>query len=229
MNSQRQTRPALSLVIEILAAILAAGGVFVFVVFRLYYNQFYGRLSINPADVGLGYANVLANSSGIILYNVLAISVLIGLLYLTAVRVARIQVLLERRNFVRWCIGIAVGFILLSATGLFSNAIRFSNAVREGRAVRAGLVPFASSTVRAVPARITLVGAPGDMSALETLHSRSRTDPLLYMGQANSMIVLYDSATQEVLYIPAASAMLQLSNCEVQPSKEPACQRALGA
>jgi len=53
----------LSLVIEILAAILAAGGVFVFVVFRLYYTQFYGRLSINPSDVGLSYANILANWS----------------------------------------------------------------------------------------------------------------------------------------------------------------------
>src|SRR5262245_9500326 len=53
--------------LEVIAPVLTAGGILLFIFLRLYYNQFYGSLGINPNDLGLGYAATLASAAGFIL------------------------------------------------------------------------------------------------------------------------------------------------------------------
>jgi len=78
--------------IELVAALTPVAGVLLFVVLRVYLNEFYGGLGVDPDQVGLGYTATLTSSIGVLFFLALAVviapAVILACAY-TAIRVAR--------------------------------------------------------------------------------------------------------------------------------------------
>jgi hypothetical protein len=185
------------------------------------YNQFYEPLGITPSDVGLNYATILANSVGAAVAFLIPLVVLIIALITLAVSVRfrgyryspATQVywrprlpLVTRRLLV--ILGLVVIAFLVYTFPV--TARKEAQKVIDGRAV-SPLHAFASPapilTIHADPVIIIKsVGAKkaGEIAAVESLAPTS----LLYMGQANGMIVLYDSSVDQAIYLPASSVLL---------------------
>ena len=64
--------------------------------------------------------------------------------------------------------------------------------------------------IRADPATVEPSGKPGDAPAADRL----RGSHLLYLGQSGGTVVLYDPAFQQAVYVPAASIILRVLNCD---------------
>jgi hypothetical protein len=84
-----------------------------------------------------------------------------------------------------------------------------------------------SFKIRATPAHLGAIGRVSDQAELALLQRRAALlPPLLYLGQANGVIVLYDSRAQQAVYVPSSSVVLRLSNCE-RPAAELVCRQAV--
>jgi hypothetical protein len=183
------------------------------------YNEFYEPLGITPSAVGLSYATILANSVGAavaFLLPLLALS--LGLFFLAlSVRWSGYEyvdgqyrraayTVITRNLFAAFGVLFVVYLVYLLPVSAGNNAQR----VMRGEAV-APLHAFPSpAPVLAIQAdpviTIKSVGTrrTGDVSAVESL----ATTGLLYMGQANSVIVLYDSSRRQAIYLPSSSVVL---------------------
>jgi hypothetical protein len=80
------------------------------------------------------------------------------------------------------------------------------------------LLPLTVLSVHADPVQIAPTGESGKTPAVDALKARSAlTPPLLYLGQANSLVVLYDSTKEQAIYVPSSSVLVTVSNCRAQP------------
>jgi hypothetical protein len=50
------------------------------------------------------------------------------------------------------------------------------------------------------------------------------TEEPFYLGQANGIVVLYNSSQQRRMYLPMSSIVLHVSNCRTVLSKDFACR-----
>jgi hypothetical protein len=231
--------------VEVAAPVLSVGAVLIFIIIRLYYNQFYGGLGVNPNDVGLGYGNTLSTAAGFVLaavalalYPPLMIAGIYSVVFIMKTRDSSLpesfrELLTELWPRIIRVVRLALPFAMVAILALTSvyfstRADHYAEAVRSGRAVKFRGVPLSSLTVRATPALVSVVTKKGESPGLEALQSRSRQSPaLLYLGQANGTIILYDSTTQEAVYVPISSIVLKLSNCQTSRSQNAACQEAV--
>jgi hypothetical protein len=79
---------------------------------------------------------------------------------------------------------------------------------------RLPLLPLTVLAVHADPAYVAATGEPAKTPTVDMLKSRSNlSPPLLYLGQANSITVLYDSNKNEAIYVPSSSLLLRVANC----------------
>jgi len=84
---------------------------------------------------------------------------------------------------------------------------------------RLPILPLTLLAIRADPVLVAATGEPGKTLAVEELAARANLrPPLLYLGQANSIVVLYDSIKDEAIYVPSSSLLLRVVNCRAQPT-----------
>lgn len=201
-------------------------------------NQFYENLGIHPSDVGLGFdAKVLTSSPGMVLLGLLILGYVAGLvLFLLARRPGIEQPHKRMRDFLEeleeWFSKPAAKAFVLTALsiGLIIIVVQFygilqTNAAREARLVRQGesVVPyrflgFVIIPIRAEPAYVDWIRESDATPIAKKLKDR----PLMYLGRANGMIVLYDYLDQEAIFVQESSVVLRVTNCEV-PNERAGC------
>jgi hypothetical protein len=230
---------------EVITPALTVAGILLYVLLRSYYGQFYGALGVNPDDVGLGYASTLTTSAGLLIFT--AIAAVLYPLIMTGAIYGIFHIWRSRRDapnslttlylelkpgfirMIRILLPITTAIALLSLGVWYSSkATHYANAVKQGQAIKFGTLPLTSFSIRATPAKVRLVGKANEMPDIEMLRERSLQEPpLLYLGHANGTAVLYDSTTQEAIYVPRSLITLMLSNCETPLSPRAACKKAL--
>jgi hypothetical protein len=233
-----------------LSSLLVLLGVIIYAILSTVYASFYEALGVDPNDVGLGYANVLAHSVSYVGY-VLGIAAVSGLLFVVSVTIIEVasKVLreyrygsaTEPRPRLSWVaadslhefledslpggarpsriIVVIVVTIVIFSVLLGYGATQGIAAGHIAADVRAGhpIIPRTATpfgikilAVRADPVLVWAAGKPDDAPAVEKLVNR--TD-LLYLGQANSTIVLYDPRQHQAIYLPASTVMLSIGAC----------------
>jgi hypothetical protein len=217
-----------------LPPVLALVAVLLYGYLSIAYDQFYRRLGVDLSDVGLSYTGVLARSSGFVVAYMFFVALFVGLVVTSRLHVdqrrrldpakaARDARLLGAVN--------AVFAILLAATLVFPlvDAANAAHKAQVGFAVgpvrqRWGLGPISELPIVAIRADLATVepsGKPGDAPAAERL----RGSHLLYLGQSGGTVALYDPAVQQAVYVPAASIILRVLNCDGElASKLPDCR-----
>jgi hypothetical protein len=209
-------------------AVLALSALAIYGYLSICYEGFYRALGIDPGDVGLSYAAILAHSSGFVIAGSIVLLWAITVLFLGPDmhhRAARRNPRMARRVL---AVERLVGFALVAT--LFNQV--FVLAEEAARDVKAGhavhplrppvpdmSVPLTILAIHADPATVEPAVKPGDSPAVERLRGRR----LLYLGQAGGTIVLYDAAAQRAVYVPASAVILQVANCRAKPPPDPAC------
>jgi hypothetical protein len=170
--------------------VVLLGGFTCYAVLHSAYAEFYGRLGITPADVGYGYAVLLSNAVGSIVYYFGQAVVVLGIAWLLlawATPLARRIVLALIAIFI---IGYLGHIWITDARESAQDIINGESVIPS----HFGLLRL--SSYQAYPVQVSPVdkttGAIGD------LEKKS----LLYLGQANGYSVLYNSSDKEVEFIP---------------------------
>jgi hypothetical protein len=113
--------------------------------------------------------------------------------------------------------GVVIVAVLLIAIALPSVASGRARAAGNGRPVSPPRLPGASIAVlplHADPAEVQAVGDKTKAPALVELSTRPASwSPLLFLGQAGGIAVLYDSELKRSVYVPMAAILLTVSNC----------------
>jgi len=224
--SGRQLLAAWWAVLGGFAPLLAIGAVMLYAFLNFAYDRFYGPLGVDPGDVGLTYGSTLARSSGFVITYLLIATVLLSI---------PLSILIFRRrrgrrgstvglNAVMALIGLVLFLLFLAPVRGADFAVR---EVQHGNPT--GSIHFLDIgergtfllmlAVHADPATVEPAGKPEDTPGVERLRSHT----ILYLGQANGTVVLYDANAQQAIYVPANSIILHVSNCYVVPYPDPAC------
>jgi hypothetical protein len=198
-------------------AVFLAGGVLIYGSQRIFYDRFYGSLGVDPSDVGLSYTETLARSTGFVIISL----VLLATLAMGIPSVERGFRYTMRQDPSEKMSRSAV-VVLVLGTALFLGVVgvipwlgaeEAARDVQAGRPVgpiRYGLPLIA---IHADPVWVEPVGKPGDSTAAERLRGRH----LLYLGQSEGTVLLYDAFFQRAIYMPASSIVLQVANCQAEP------------
>ena len=227
-------RPLLLTLLSNAAAILALSGIVAYGVLAICYDRFYKALGISSADVGLTYGNVLANSTGMILLIILV------LIFLTITKVldwvnrffgrlsTRHQQHLQggklRRTWAHTTNLIAAILTLVlmywALGALSTDSAQAADAVKHGRPVVSPHIgPTTILVIHADPVTIQ----PATTISQELIDQYIQNRKMLYLGEANGTVVLYDSQAQEAIFLPATSIILSISNCATRYSFNPLC------
>jgi hypothetical protein len=180
------------------ALLLALGGVATYAVLSVPYAIFYYTLGVGLDEVGFSYTNVLAGAVGPILIAI-AFSALvwwvIGLIWMSS-----------GRGFGRRPALVAALIAVLLTLGVIFPFAGYRSAleVKRGQPIARD---FASTAFHAQNATINPVAKPGDMPHIDALNRRR----LLYLGQSNSLLVLYDHESDEAIYVPASDVVLRIN------------------
>jgi hypothetical protein len=217
--------------------VLALSAVLLYAYLSIGYERFYGSLGVDPGAVGLSYTGVLARSSGFVLAFLLAVVIGAGgplSLHRDIQRERRKNpTALPRPGLPR---PVLIAIFLITIVLIGTLTVPMLNAGDAARDVKAGkpvgpirfpgppwvplpTLPLPVLAIHAAPATVEPAGKPGDSPAAERLQGRK----VLYLGQAGGVVVLYDPSAQQVIYIPAGSVFLHVSNCNSTHSTDPAC------
>jgi hypothetical protein len=202
-------------VIGLLTPLVLTAGIIIYGILSFGYDRFYSRLGIDPAVVGLSYTSVLSRATGFVA--ALLVPVIVSSVFF--IRNWRRRVVI----FGGWVSGmIMVGLLFFLSLEYFGSADA-AGAVKAGRPV-APLTAWGMTAlaIHADPVRIEAAGKVGEVPAIDRLVNRI---DLLYIGQANGIVVLYDSSAQSALYLPSASIVMTESNCATKRSSDPRCKR----
>jgi hypothetical protein len=218
-------------------AVLLVGGLLLYGFLNFCYARFYGRLGVDPNDVGLSYIGTLTRASGLVVGFLIVLGVPIMLTVLGVLLLSLWRK--PPRWFESWMHPRALRLAAMSGVAAVTYLAIYSgvswtdlaaNEVRAGKAVsppRFPTAPFRGLEVfaiRAAPTTVEPVGKPSDSPAAERLRGRR----LLYLGQSGGTVVLYDAATQQAIYVPGSSVILHVVNCDAKPRSDAACQPTVG-
>jgi hypothetical protein len=214
-----------------LATVLTLGGLYFFASQFQLYSSFYGPLSVDLEDVGLNYVTILAHST-----NQIAMPVILTLLGIYTLRRAQ-----QARTHGEWRAGRAytgrwrrlrqsrawlkpIGWLILGIVLTFALAVYVfdtyavegrirSNvsAVRDGRAVAEIKGPVSRLSLLNVYVRaatIEPVAAANVSPAVRKLAGRQ----LLYIGQSDGTLVLFDPTVDRTIQLPRNSVVLSLDS-----------------
>jgi hypothetical protein len=199
-----------------LPAITIAGGLLIYSISISFYEIFYGRLGVDPNDVGLTYAGTLARSSGLIAAYIIVAIVIFALrhFYLQDPSIWRIRLYM-----------LSVMLLIIIALGCPSlRAEQAANAVKAGKPLRPIAMPgrnqYPLLTIHADPVTVEPSGKPDESPATDRLKCAS----LLYLGQAGGTVVLYNPAIQQAVYVPASAVILHVTKYRAEPPPDAACK-----
>jgi len=214
---------------------LALGALVIYGYLSICYDGFYRALGVDPGDVGLSYAAILARSSGFVIAVFFVLFFFVPVLlpstppsrprrYAAWVR-RHVTPEMRRRGDTGSRL-VAASLMLLLLLQVFELAEDAASDVKAGKPVGPvrprvpGMsIPLNILAIHADPATIEPAGKPGDSPAAERLRGRK----LLYLGQSGGTVVLYDAAMQRAVYVPASSIILQVANCGAKPPPDPTC------
>jgi hypothetical protein len=218
--------------LQALIPLFAASGILVYTLLTIQYERFYGALGIKPADVGLSYAGVLASSTGYVLF--VLISTLLAAIFAVAGTTLLVSILkrqlrpadivAEGRSLfilVRESRQSMIG-VLLFAVVVVPFIVALTRTYPSPETVRQGLpiTPRGSMvfSFRLPLDRIPIFAYPAVVDSIEGAEANSslhelRARPLLYLGQSNSIAVLYDSGQDGALYLPLSETTLRIDPC----------------
>jgi hypothetical protein len=225
--------------IELLVSTLTLLGILLYGVVYGAYDKFYGELGVDPSDVGFGYASILAHSTGFLtiffrrlayfsLYPaVLVIGLIVALRFFAqSSSITNVVFAYQwRRQVVTICFfAIVVPALVLALLEgpygeLLKGATRRADLVTAGHAVQPmrGKGGYLTLAVHADPVSLEVVNKPEESPAIKRLKALS----LLYLGQANNLLVLYDVKRHRAIYVPSSSVVITVTNCE--RSTDPRC------
>jgi hypothetical protein len=207
-------------------AVVLVGGLLLYAYLSLCYDVFYGRLGVDPNDVGLSYTGTLARSAGFV-----AAILLVTFGAVSLVQEARREEAEGKPRRERWfpSVGCAVliacgAFLFLILIQPYLGAWRAANAVMAGKPISPlvtgeRFLPLPKLAIHADPAMVEPVGKLTDSPSIERLHGRR----LLYLGQSGGTVVLYDATADRAVYVPASSIVLHVANCDATPPPDAAC------
>jgi hypothetical protein len=205
-------------VATVVAPTLAIGGLVLYCLLNILYNQFYGALGIEPGDVGLTYTATIASSSGLMVIVALCLAICVVLLVLVSDQSNKRRLVLFALILI---LNIAsISLVILAV--MSAKSIQPADAVKHGRPVRPAQLGFlVMFPIHADPATVSPVGKPNDATSITDLSG----EPLLYLGQNNAIVVLYNSRLQQIVRIPASSVIMNISNCETRLSPSADCKK----
>ncbi|HSP36561.1 MAG TPA: hypothetical protein VLR26_02280 [Frankiaceae bacterium] len=183
----------------------------------LAYSKFYDALGLRSADVGFTYASVLPTAAG------LAVTFAAVLAASAAVAYWRAWHLIA--TFIAVAVLFFTGISLWQVEKVNSRitAVRHGEPVAESR-----LGPFVFLSLHAEPVTLTAADPSKPGPALPVRPDR----PLLLLGQANALVVVYDSLLEQAVYLPAGSVIVHATSCRSpattksgDPAFTAACQR----
>jgi hypothetical protein len=202
-------------------AVLLVGGLLLYGYLSICYDRFYRNLGVDPNDVGLTYAGTLARSSGFVIF-CLVLSVPLPFLVAQGLNVWRenptakttrfiiVVIVLIAMVFVFWLArqpwqsaGVAVDKVL---QGTPVGPVRYHVQFGHGRLQKIR-VTLPILAVRADAASVEPAGKPKDFPALQQFHDDEK---LMYLGQSEGTVVLFDARTKTAIYLPASSIVLQV-------------------
>jgi hypothetical protein len=218
-------------------AVLALAALAIYAYLSICYDGFYRALGVDPGDVGLSYAAILARSSGFVIAASFLFLFFVPVLFPAplpppsrprryAAWVRRHQPTPEQRRRAeavsRFVATLLILLVFLYVFELAEGAARDVKAGKPVRPVRPPVpgmsIPLTILAIHADPATVEPTGKPGASPAADRLRGRR----LLYLGQAGGTIVLYDVAAQRAVYVPASAVILQVANCRGTPP-DPVC------
>jgi hypothetical protein len=209
-------------------AVIALAALVIYGYLSICYDAFYRALGVDPGDVGLSYAAILARSSGFVLVMSYVAVFCLPLLLSSrppsrprrdaawVERDVKLDVTpAQRRLAERLSRRLVLLLVAALLTSVFFAAEDAARDVRVGRAVRPmrppvpGVsIPLTVLAIHADPASVEPAGKFGDSPAADRLRGRR----LLYLGQEGGTVVLYDAAAQRAVYVPASAVILQVAN-----------------
>jgi hypothetical protein len=201
---------------SLLFSILAIASIFVIYVYRLLSDDEFRK-------------NILSREDGFIEPVVITVNLAAGLIELINIGLAKV-VTKFKAAFLdatrRYTLKVVVwSTVLLVVVLAFYQLPRMASdraqQVALGNPIvppRLPVLPLTLLAIHADPAYVIATGEPGKTPAVDALATRSGLQPpLLYIGQANSTVVMYDSVRDEAVYVPSSSLLLKVVNCRAEP------------
>jgi hypothetical protein len=172
-------------------------GVAVYIMVRYSYWSFFSRFGVTLEEVGLGYANVLARSGPFLAFAVL-LPICIGAL------VARRLLSSHWLGTIALVTALVIILVVVVAGPVRAN--RLADAVERGRPIRPRSVgELLDLRVDHVTTAAATQDPAGGQPEQQVLAQRPATNEiigrstLLYFGQANGVVVLYDYERRQVI------------------------------
>ena len=220
---RRRPRVAWPETLGALPPVLALAAIVLYGYLSIAYDQLYRRLGVDLTDVGLSYVGVLVRSSGFVVAYLFGVALLVLLVVTRRLHVdqrRRLEPAKATRD-ARLLGAVTVVVAVLLALTLVFPLVDAGNAARKAQVgfavgpvrLRGYLGPISELPIVAIRADLATVepsGKPGDAPAADRL----RGSHLLYVGQSDGRVALYDPAVQQAVYVPAASIILRVLNCD---------------
>jgi hypothetical protein len=225
--------PSFRELLAIMAVSLAVTGLLVCGLLSFAYERFYQALGVNPADIGLTFGVAVSRSVGF----TVALAVAVTLVAVVA-RLIVAGPLRRLRAHAGWAgtfhstdFALVLGcYVALGLLAIFAAAAVISpvtsytaeaaNAARSGNAVRPlQLYGLPLLAMQAEPATVQPTNRARTLPGIWDLNDR----PVLYLGQAGGVGVLYDADRGRVVYTPMDLIVLHVSNC-AGPAPPAACR-----
>jgi hypothetical protein len=213
-----------------LATVIVLLGLFFYSGLAADYEAFYSPLSVELRDIGLDYTAILARSGEQIATPLLLVILSYSMLRLSREAATEGELRAGRAYTGRWrwlrvsrawsrtfasaiiAVVVALVFIVyeLEVYSIKDRTKASVSAVREGRPIE-GIKSkngFTLLNVHVREARIEPVAKTNVASAITKLAGR----PILYVGQADGTLVLFDPMTDRAIYLPRNSVTLSVGS-----------------
>jgi hypothetical protein len=215
--------PSFRELFAIMAVSLAVTALLVCGLLSFAYERFYQALGVNPADIGLTFGVTVSRSVSFTVAFAVAVT-----LVAVAVRLILAAPLRRLRAHAGWTrtfhstdfalvLGcyVALGLLAIFAavaviSPVTSYTARAADAARSGNVVRPlQLYGLPLLAMQAEPATVQPTNKARTLPGIWDLNDR----PVLYLGQAGGVAVLYDADRGRVVYTPMDLVVLHVRNC----------------